>query len=177
MKSRGLTVRDMAIIGMLSALLVIATSIKVPFGSGAMVHLGSAAIFTSGILFGGVYAGYSGAIGSAFFDIIMGFSPYTLWSFVIKGIAGFVVGTVAHAGGAKGKSIPRNILACIAGAAWTLAGYIVAWWAVIGRFETALANAPASLMTSTAGLIIAIPLSTAVRGALEKAGLIRYNTK
>lgn len=167
-----LTVRDMAIIGMLSALLIIATMIKIPYGTGAMVHLGSAAIFTSGILFGGVYAGYAGAIGSAFFDILMGFSPYTLWSFVIKGIAGLVVGTVAHAGGAGGRNIARNILACLAGAAWTLAGYLVAWTFVIGRWESAVANAPASLATSTAGLIVAIPLSTAVRGALEKAGLI-----
>jgi hypothetical protein len=43
---------------------------------------------------------------------------------------------------------------------------------VIGRWEAALGNAPASLMTSAAGLIVAIPLSTAVRGALEKAGLL-----
>ncbi len=167
-----LTVRDMAVIGMLSALLIIATMIKIPFGSGAMVHLGSAAIFTSGILFGGVYAGYAGAIGSAFFDIIMGFSPYTLWSFVIKGIAGLVVGSVAHSGGARGRSIILNLIACVAGAAWTLVGYLVAWSAVIGRWEAALGNAPASLMTSAAGLIVAIPLSTAVRGALEKAGLL-----
>lgn len=175
MKTKGLTVRDMAIIGMLAALLIIATMIKIPYGSGAMVHLGSAAIFTSGILFGGVYAGYAGAIGSAFFDILMGFSPYTLWSFVIKGIAGYIAGSVAHSGGAKGKSIPRNILACVAAAAWTLAGYLVAWTFVIGRWEVAVGNAPSSLMTSSVGLIVAIPLSTAVRGALERAGLIRHD--
>ncbi|HCJ56276.1 MAG TPA: hypothetical protein DHV55_01970 [Clostridiaceae bacterium] len=35
----------------------------------------------------------------------------------MKGLAGFIVGSIAHSGGAKGKSFMRNILAVIAGAA------------------------------------------------------------
>ena len=171
--AKKLTVRDMTIIGMLAALVVIGTTIKIPYGTGAMVHLGSAAIFTSAILFGGVYAGFAGAIGSAFFDLLMGFSPYTIWSFFIKGIAGLVAGSIAHSGGAEGRSLARNIAACVIGAAWTLAGYIVAWTAVIGKFQVALANTPSSLMTSTAGLIVAIPLSVALRKALEAAKITK----
>ena len=39
-----------------------------------MVHLGTAFLYTIAIIFGGVYAGLAGAIGSAFFDMMMGFS-------------------------------------------------------------------------------------------------------
>lgn len=170
MKSR-FTVRDIVFIGILSALCTIATTIKIPYGNGAMVHLGSAAIYTTAIIFGRTYGGFAGAFGAAIFDVMMGFSPYTLWSFFIKGIAGFTVGTVAHSGGAEGKSLVRNLLAVAAGATWTLLGYIGAWTAVIGNFQAALLNIPSSLITSAVGILIAIPLSATLGKALEKANL------
>jgi uncharacterized membrane protein len=173
MNERKFSTRDLTMIGMLAALCVVGTTIKIPFGQGAMVHLGSAAIFTSGLLFGGVYAGLAGAIGSAFFDILMGFSPYTLWSFLIKGIAGYLAGTIAHSGGSNGKSFVRDVLALIVAAAWTLAGYLVAWTFVIGKWEVAVLNWPASVMTSSAGILVAIPLSFALRGPLQSARVIR----
>lgn len=162
------TVRDIVIIGMLSSLCIVGTSIKVPYGNGAMVHLGTAALFTSAILFGGVKGGMAGAIGSGLFDLMMGMSAYTLWSFFIKGIAGFIVGSIAHGGRKDGKSVIRNIIATILGALWTLVGYIAAWTFVIGKFEVALANIPSSLMTSSVGIIVAIPLSIALKKAMVK---------
>lgn len=170
-RTKMFSIKDIVTIGMLAALCTVGTSIKIPYGNGAMVHLGSAAIFTFAILFGGVRAGLAGAIGSAFFDLLMGFSPYTLWSFFIKGIAGIIIGSIAHSGNSGGKSIVKNVLGCITGAVWTLAGYLVAWTFVIGKFEAALANSPSSLVTSTAGILVAIPLSAALRPALIKAGL------
>ncbi|HZJ82611.1 MAG TPA: ECF transporter S component [Clostridia bacterium] len=165
------TVRDIVIIGMLASLCIVATTIKIPYGTGAMVHLGSAAIFTSAILFGGVRGGMAGAIGSGLFDLIMALSPYTLWSFFIKGIAGLIVGSIAHGGHADGSSVIRNIIACILGALWTLAGYILAWTLVIGNFQVAIVNIPSSLMTSAVGILVAIPLSVALRKALIKYGI------
>ena len=93
---RKFTVRDTVTIGALAGMCAVTTAIKIPLGVGAMVHLGTAFMFTVAILFGGVYAGLSAAIGSAFFDLLMGFSPYTPWSFVIKGIAGLIAGVLAH---------------------------------------------------------------------------------
>ena len=94
---RRLTIKDTITIGVLAGMCAIATSLKIPLGVGAMVHLGTAFMFTVAIVQGGVYAGLSAAIGSAFFDLLMGFSPYTPWSFFIKGIAGLLAGTIAHA--------------------------------------------------------------------------------
>ncbi|MPN13698.1 hypothetical protein SDC9_161022 [bioreactor metagenome] len=165
------SIHDIVIIGMLAAFCTIGTTIKIPYGNGAMVHMGSAAIYTAALLFGGVYAGLGGAIGSAFFDLLMGFSPYTLWSFFIKGIAGFVVGSIAHSGGSEGKNFMRNILAVIAGAAWTLIGYLGAWTMVIGKFEAALLNIPSSLITSAAGMLAALPLAAALYKPISKLSM------
>jgi uncharacterized membrane protein len=176
-RKRKLDVRDIVFIGVLSSMCTIATTIKIPFGVGAMVHLGSAFLYTMGIIFGGVYAGLAGAIGSGFYDLLMGFSPYTLWSFVIKGIAGLIVGVVAKglwpevtasSHGAGSKLFVRAFFACILAALWTLCGYILAWWYVTDSFATALGNIPSSLMTSGAGLIIALILGPKLRKLLRR---------
>lgn len=164
-------------VGMFSALCTVATFIKVPFGNGAMVHLGSAMIFTLSILFGGKYAGPAGAIGSAFFDLLLGFSPYTLWSFFIKGIAGYLAGTISHFKNNKGNNLLLNIFALLVASAWTLVGYILSWTVVIGSFEAAIANIPSSLMSSAMGMIVAIPLSAVLKKSLSKANYLDLEAK
>lgn len=171
-KKRKLTIQDMVLIGMLAAMCAIATSLKIPFGAGAMIHLGTACIFIIGILFGGMYAGIAAAIGSAFFDLLLGFSPYTIWSLLIKGSAGFIIGIVARglwpetlAGDRwMAKAFTGMILASLS----TLVGYIIAWWYVTGSFSVALANVPSSLATSGIGMMAAAIISPKLRKILRK---------
>lgn len=176
-KGYKLTIRDITAIGLCAAMCVVGTYIKIPFGNGAMVHLGSAVVYLVGMLFGGVYGFFAGAIGSAFFDLLGGFSPYTLWSFAIKGVAGLIAGYVAcgmypHKTENTKKMLVRRISACLLAALWTLAGYIVAWWVVIGDFKAALLNIPASLLTSGVGIVVAmilvVPLSIALKNIITK---------
>ena len=177
MNKRTFTLKDTVTIGILSAMCAIATSLKIPLGVGAMVHLGTAFLFTVAIALGGVYAGLSGAIGSAFFDLLMGFSPYTPWSFFIKGIAGFLAGVIAHGVWPKtnaeetvfgGRWLFRAVSGCVIAAIWTLGGYILAWWQVTGSLTVALGNIPASLLTSSVGLIVALFLAPRLQKALQR---------
>lgn len=173
---RKLNSRDIIFVGIFAALCVIATTVKIPLPTGGMVHLGTACLFTIAILFGGVYAGLSGAIGSAFFDLMMGFSPYTVWSFVIKGGAGLIAGVIAK-GLWPDQSFNRNsltsswllkaVLGCVLAAVWTLGGYFVAWWQVTGSQSIAIANLPSSLITSGVGMIVALFLAARLRKTLK----------
>ncbi len=171
-EKRILSVKDIVKIGMLAAMCVIMTSLKVPFGADAMVHLGTACVFLIGILFGGVYAGFAAAVGSAFFDLLMGFSPYTLWSFVIKGFAGFLVGAISHGiwpqAIASEKWLGRALLGMIMAGLCTLGGYLLAWWYVTGSLTIAISYMPSSLMTSTAGLIVALIVAPLLRKKLNR---------
>lgn len=177
-EKRGFAIKDTVMIGVLAGMCAIATSIKIPLGIGAMVHLGTAFMFTVAIIFGGVYAGLSAAIGSAFFDLLMGFSPYTPWSFFIKGIAGLLAGVIAHGFWPKvastapsGKTDPwllRAIAGCLVAAAWTLGGYVLAWWQVTGSLAVAFANIPASLLTSAVGMLVALFLAPRLQKALQR---------
>ena len=87
-----LNTRDIVYIGFIAALCAVATTIRIEIPGGAMVHLGSAALFTTSILFGGLYGGLGTAIGSALFDLFGGHTQYIIFSFFIKGIAGVIVG-------------------------------------------------------------------------------------
>lgn len=176
-EKRNFTIKDTVMIGVLAGMCAIATSIKIPLGVGAMVHLGTAFMFTVAIVFGGIYAGLSAAIGSAFFDLLMGFSPYTPWSFFIKGIAGLLVGVIAHGlwpqttptgPGKTGHWLLRAIIGCLVAASWTLCGYIFAWWQVTGSLTVAFANIPASLLTSSVGMLVAIFLAPRLQKALRR---------
>ena len=174
---RRLTIKDTVTIGVLAGMCAIATSLKIPLGVGAMVHLGTAFMFTVAISQGGVYAGLSAAIGSAFLDLLMGFSPYTLWSFFIQGGAGLLAGTIAHGlwpqvGLQNAEPVRswllRAVLGCLVAAAWTLGGYMLAWWQVTGSLAVAISNMPASLLTSGVGLPIALFLAPRLRKALNR---------
>lgn len=171
MDKKQFSVNELVSTSMLIALVVVLTFIKIPFG-GAMVHLGSAAIFLAGILFGPKKAAAAGAIGSVIFDLIVGQGAYTLWSLIIKGLAGYTAGSIAWLGEAKGRSLTKNVLAVLAAAAVTLVGYEIAWAVVGGSIQFAIANIPASLLTSSLGALVALPLYRPLRAALVKAKLI-----
>ena len=161
------TTKDIIYIGLLSALCIVFTTIKVPLPTGAMVHLGSAALFSIASVFGGFYAGLAGAIGSGIFDLIMGHSQYTLFSIVIKGLAGVIVGvlTVGWRPSIPARSIstPRILLAMLVGAIWTAAGYFVAWWVVLDSYIAAVTRLPASFLTSGIGILVALLLIPILR--------------
>lgn len=177
-EKRTFKTKDLVSASVFAAMCAIATTLKIPFGVGAMVHLGTALIFTVGMVFGGIYAGLAGAIGSAFYDLIMGFSPYTLWSFFIKGIAGLIVGvvakglwpeTTANTSTMLGQNwMLRAVLGCLLAATWTLGGYTLAWWQVSGSLTTAVANMPSSLMTSGVGFVVSLLLASKLRKVVNK---------
>ena len=163
-----LTVRDIIYIGMLSALCALATTLLIPLPTGAMVHLGSAALFTISALFGGLYGGLAGAIGSGLFDLVMGHSAYTLFSIVIKGISGLIVGYIVvgfrpNPTKAREATFARLLAAMLIGAVLTALGYLVAWAYVLDSFMAAVGNLPASFLTSGIGIVVALFLVRALR--------------
>lgn len=162
------SIRDIVYIGMLSAIMVLATFIFVPLPAGAMAHLGSAALFTISALFGGVYGGVSAALGSAIFDMLSGNYVYTLYSIVIKGLCGLLVGGMVvglwpNAQKARQASLGKIFIAIILGAIWTAAGYFVAWANVLNSYDMAIVRLPASFITSGVGLLVAMLLIPALR--------------
>lgn len=167
------SIRDIIYIGMLSALCALATTLLIPLPTGAMVHLGSAALFTIAALFGGLYGGLAGAIGSGLFDLVMGHSAYTLFSIIIKGLSGLIVGYMVvgfHPNPRKARESTwiRLLLAMLVGSIWTALGYFVAWEYVLNSFAAAVSRLPATFLTSGVGIIVALFLVNALRKVIHK---------
>ena len=140
-----LSTRDIVYIGFIAALCAVATTIRIEIPGGAMVHLGSAALFTTSILFGG-------------------HTQYIVFSFFIKGIAGLIVGgmTAGYLPPSITKptaSFGRILVALIIGAIWTALGYFLAWWFVLESAVVAASKIQYSLITSAAGIVVAIILT------------------
>ena len=167
------TTKDIVYIALLAALCIVATIIRIPLPNGAMVHLGSAALFTTSAIFGGLYGGLGAAIGSAIFDIVTGHTAYTLFSFVIKGLCGiiigyFTIGVLPPAVSTPRVGYARLLLALLLGAAWTALGYFIAWGIVIDSWTVALTMLPATFMTSGVGIVVAVLLYPKLYGLLKK---------
>lgn len=116
------TVRDLAEIGVLAALVFVATyfikigPIPTPAGP-TMLKTGNAVCLIGAILFGKVKGGLAAGIGSALFDLtnpaFVADAPFT---FIFFFIMAFVCGAVSHVGGNTGANKKWNTIGAACGA-------------------------------------------------------------
>ena len=179
MKKQKFTVQDMVIVGLMAAIVYAATSIRIeiptPLGK-TMIHMSSIACLLSGLLFGAVRGGLSAGIGSFFFDILNGWASSAPFTLVFKFVMGFLAGLIT---GGKRQSVPRTLVACIAGAYAYSVLYLskdfIRDLLMGAATETAIADisvkAVTSLTNATLAIIIATLVAPVLRTALERAGL------
>ena len=97
MYKRKFTVRELAMIGVMAALSLIAYDFfRIPFMGGSSFHLGNTFTALTALLLDGVSGGLAGAIGLALADILAGDPGYAVTTFILKFIIGIVCGAVAH---------------------------------------------------------------------------------
>ena len=97
MYKRKFTVRELAMIGVMAALSLIAYDFfRIPFMGGSSFHLGNTFTALTALLLDGVSGGLAGAIGLALADILAGDPGYAVTTFIFKFIIGIVCGAVAH---------------------------------------------------------------------------------
>ena len=146
-----LKTRDIVYIGFIAALCAVATTIRIEIPGGAMVHLGSAALF----------------------DLFGGHTQYIVFSFFIKGIAGLIVGgmTAGYLPPSITKptaTFTRILIALIIGTIWTAFGYFLAWWFVLESAAVAASKIQYSLITSAAGIVVAIILTPKLQSVVRR---------
>src|SRR5690242_5709507 len=96
-------VKEIAISGLLIAMVFIATmfiNIRLPISiNGGLIHLGNVILFTVSIVFGKKKGAIAGAFGMGLFDIVSGWAAWAPFTFVIRGVMGFLVGSIANSKG------------------------------------------------------------------------------
>lgn len=166
--------KRLVLIALLAAVCFVGTmiNVRIPIGpTQSMIHLGTTAIFVAAVLIG-KDAGIAGAIGCSIFDLLNGFAAYTIQTFIIKGLTGYIAGTIAFSNGKKGNSFKYNLIAFISGGLVSLVGYFLNNLLFLGKtWAVAISSLSTSLVTTTLGVIIAIPLATAIKKVMNKSNL------
>lgn len=96
-KSSQLT-KKMVYTALMTALVFISTyviQIPVPF-TGGYIHAGDSMVFLSGLLLGPVFGAFAGGVGSAFADLLGGYTLWIIPTLIIKSLMGCVIGFISQ---------------------------------------------------------------------------------
>nr|WP_051931863.1 ECF transporter S component [Clostridium sp. KNHs214] len=157
----------MVISALLIALVFVATrfiNIRLPIAvNGGLVHLGNAMLFVAAIVFGGKKGAIAGAFGMGLFDLL---SEWAIWApatFIIRGIMGYIIGTMANSKDRNGKKFLWNIAGIVLAAIWMVMGYYVAEGILYGNWIAPLTSILGNITQLIIGAIIGIPLAAALK--------------
>lgn len=121
--------------GLMIALVFLVTfSTKIP-GPVGPFNIGDAVIMVTAILLGRNSGMLAGALGSAAADIAMGYAVFSPFTLVIKGLEGYIVGTIAYQGRSEKPGAARMAAGVAAGAAVMIAGYFLSEFLILPIFN------------------------------------------
>ncbi len=152
---------DLAFLALFIVFTSVATALAIPGPYGSYFNLGEVAIFLVALLCGPIPGALAGAVGSAMTDMFLGYTIWAPFTFVIKGVEGYIVGRLGRPLGFK-----RSLLAIVIGGLWMIFGYgttiafLYGWPAVIPEVLIDIAQV-------SIGAIIALPLAFKVHRALK----------
>lgn len=169
-------VKELVIMGLLVAMVFVCTTViqfKLPIAvNGGLVHMGNVALFTIAIVLGKKRGAVSGAFGMALFDIL---GPWAVWApftFVVRGIMGYVIGFFADINQSNGKNPLWNIVGITLGSIWMMVGYYFSEVILYGNWVAPFSSIPGNLTQLGIGLILALPLSAALTRVSKQVGRV-----
>ncbi|WP_391118678.1 ECF transporter S component [Psychrobacillus sp. L3] len=158
---------DLILAAMLIALVFVSTlvlNIRLPIAAnGGLVHLGTAMLFIASIVFGPKKGALAGAIGMGIFDLVSGWTLWAPFTFVARGLQGYIVGKIAWSFGRKGNSTAFNLLGTIISIPVMLGVYYICERVLYGSWIIPLASIPGNIVQNVVGIIIAIPVSVLLK--------------
>lgn len=153
---------DLILTSMLISLVFIATffiNIRLPIAAnGGLVHLGSAMLFIVSILFGPKKGAMAGAFGMALFDIVSGWTLWAPFTFIARGVQGYLVGKIAWSKERNGQSFVFNLIATISSIPFMLLGYYICERILYNSWIIPFASIPGNLVQNFVGILIALPV-------------------
>ena len=155
--------KDLVETALLTTLVFVATAfitIRLPIlSSGGLVHLGNVILFAAAILFGKKKGAIAGAVGMAIFDLSSGWALWAPFTFIVRGIMGYIVGTIAYSNNKNGDNFLINILAVFVSGIWMIIGYYITEVILYGNLLAPVASIPGNITQLVVGLVLGLPLA------------------
>jgi len=164
---RNFGTRELAASAIMAALVCVATMLvqfPIPATQG-FFNVGDAMVMVAALTFGPVVGAIAGGIGSSLADFLGGWYVWVPFTFVIKGIEGFISGLVLRSGG-KERGTPWVILAWLIGGLEMVTGYFIVQVYMYG-LSAALVEAPFNFVQMTVAGVVGVPISLALKQRLR----------
>jgi uncharacterized membrane protein len=161
LRFNNLSVRALSYLALFIAMVALATYfIKIPGANTSYYNLGEAFIFMIALVFGPKAGLIAAALGSSLVDLVLApiWVPFT---FVIKGVEGWVVGKLAEK-----ASLSGQIVAVIIGGHIMILGYAIAVWILYG-WPAVLPEIVGNYGQVGVGALIALPLARTIDNILK----------
>ncbi len=153
--------RTSVTLGLVTSIVLVSTMfLKLPTATG-YIHLGDGVIYATSLVLGTFPGAISGALGSGLADILGGYPAWAPWTFVIKGVAGYIVGKFGYK-----KPRKTQIMSMAIASVWIVAGYAVGtaflyspkaiWGEILGN-----------IVQTGSGVIVGVILAPVLESALR----------
>ena len=184
MKSKKFTVRDLAMIGVMAAIVFVGNNLqlpKIPTPLGpTRIHLGNEMCILGGLLFGAVPGGFAAGIGGAIFDLMDPNFASEFWvTFILKFAMAYVAGIIADKG-KRGKAMV--IIGAVVGSLSYVVLYLgktfIAQYLIMGNpWQTVagvlITKGTTSLINALLAMVVSVILYYMMYPSLKKSGLIQ----
>ncbi len=157
MKNQNSPLTTFVTLSLMTSIVLISTMfLKLPTLTG-YVHLGDGVIYSVSLAFGGFHGAVSGALGSFLADVFGGYAFWSPWTFIIKGVAGYLVAKLGY-----GKTKLLQLVAMGLASLWIVAGYAIGT-AVIYSPEAVPVEVLGNLVQTGSGVLIGTVLTPVLR--------------
>lgn len=155
--------KDLVVSSLLISLVFIATkfiNIRLPISiNGGLIHLGNTMLFISAIVFGKRKGAIAGSFGMALFDIVSGWVLWAPFTFIIRGVMGYIIGTVSWGNNRNGDSSLYNFLGVVLSGIWMIGGYYLTEVILYGNWIAPVTSIPGNITQILIGIIIGLPIA------------------
>ncbi len=161
MSRRTLDPRTLAVTAVMTAIVFVLTRmVQVPTPAKGYIHLGDAGIFFSAFAFGPWVGAVAGGLGTGLADITSGYPQWAIFSLLIHGLQGWVVGWTSE----RWSGVTGLILSTVVGGVIVVVGYLGAGMLLSG-VGAALGELPLNVLQVAVGAAIGVSLFALVRQA------------
>lgn len=159
--------KDLVISSLLISLVFIATkfiNIRLPISiNGGLIHLGNTMLFISAIVFGKRKGAIAGAFGMGLFDIVSGWILWAPFTFLIRGIMGYIIGYISWGNNRNGNSNLYNVIAVLLSGIWMIIGYYLTEVILYGNWISPITSIPGNIVQIAIGIIIGLPIAKVLK--------------
>jgi uncharacterized membrane protein len=161
MRRKSIDPRALAVTAVMTAIVFVLTRmVQIPTPAKGSIHLGDAGVFFSAFAFGPWVGAVAGGLGTGLSDATSGFPQWAVFSLLIHGLEGWIVGWTSR----RWNGVAGIILSTVAGGVIVVVGYLGAG-IILSGVGAALAEIPLNIIQVAGGALVGVPLFAAVRQA------------